>query len=612
MEHSAIELLEMLNTRDECTEIEAKRSGQTLHSAMQTVSAFSNEPGLGGGYLLFGVSREDSLFPAYTVIGIEDTDQLQRDVATQCAGMFNLPVRPEIIVEPIGDKNIVVAFIRELTPEQKPLFLKADGLPAGAYRRIGSTDHRCTEDDLRVFYQAAGTASYDSSKIDGSSLDDIDPAAIETYRRLRGTVNPNAEELTYSDEEMLQALGCIAKNDSASLTLAGLMLFGKGSSQRRLIPMMRVDYIRVPGSEWIQDPDNRFTTVDMRGPLLQLVYRAVEAVNADLPKGFVLPEGELQAGSTGLPLKVLREAVVNGLMHRSYRENRPTQIIRYDNRIELRNPGYSLKPDDSLGEPGSETRNPLIAAVFHETNLAETKGSGIRVMRSLMLAAQMTPPTFESDREGNTFTARLLLHHFLSPEDLEWLSIFRFFDLNDSQKKALIFVREVGAIDNKAYRQLSEADVLRASQELRALRDLNLLDPKGRGRSTYYVPSDPLATVIQHSGKPLPDHLKPLSDQFPGLSDQLTTLPDHLPQDLKKAIESLGRRTKDAEKVNKVICDLCAWRPLSSSQLSRLLQRHEKYLLEHFINPLRESGRIQYTIPDLPNHPNQMYTASKP
>ena len=60
-------------------------------------------------------------------------------------------------------------------------------------------------------------------------------------------------------------------------------------------------------------------------------------INSDLPKGFLLKEGNLQAQSTGLPIQALREAIVNAIMHRSYRENKPTQIIRYDNRIEIIN-----------------------------------------------------------------------------------------------------------------------------------------------------------------------------------------------------------------------------------------------------------------------------------
>ena len=89
-------------------------------------------------------------------------------------------------------------------------------------------------------------------------------------------------------------------------------------------------------------------------------------------------EGELQAErNTGMPEKVIREAIVNALIHRTYRVNQPVQIIRYTNRIEIINPGFSLKSEDSLGEPGSVLRNPFISAVFHETNIAETKGSGI-------------------------------------------------------------------------------------------------------------------------------------------------------------------------------------------------------------------------------------------
>jgi len=61
------------------------------------------------------------------------------------------------------------------------------------------------------------------------------------------------------------------------------------------MPMMRVDYIRVPGTQWVQDPDNRFHTIDMRGSLLQLSYRAIDAVNADLPRGFVLEDNQVQA-----------------------------------------------------------------------------------------------------------------------------------------------------------------------------------------------------------------------------------------------------------------------------------------------------------------------------
>lgn len=621
---NASELIEKLNLADESSRIEAKRGSTIDRSILETICAYANEPGLGGGYIVLGVEREDtSLFPSYRAVGLENIDKLQLDVATQCATSFNLPIRPEIAVELVAGKNVMNVFVGELPDAQKPVYFKNEGLPRGAYRRIGSSDQRCTEDDLIIFYNNHN-GSFDNSPVSGSSWEDVDEAALNLYRSLRANVNPYAEELSYGDEELLMALGCLHKGRSnVQLTYAGLLVFGNRQAQRRLLPAVRVDYIRVPGNEWISDPETRFTTVDMRGPLLSLVTRAHSAIADDLPRGFLLPDGEIQASSTGLPGRVLREAIVNSLMHRSYRVNQPIQIIRYGNRIEISNPGFSLKPEEQLGEPGSQQRNPYIAAIFHETNLAETKGSGIRTMRKLMELAGMVPPTFESDHSNNQFTARLLLHHLLNEEDLTWLSGFDTMDLNDSQKRALIFVREAGAIDNAAYRQLNAADIFKASLDLRQMRDLDLLQTKGKGRATYYIPSEELKTRLNVSnGNSLSDQLislsdqsEPLSDQSEGtltnisqsLSDQFNILAMELPEEIQTEVKTIGPRIKNKDILNDLICKICSIRAFSLKELSVLLQRKEKYLLEYFIAPLRESGRLQYKYPDMPNHPGQSY-----
>ena len=67
--------------------------------------------------------------------------------------------------------------------------------------------------------------------------------------------------------------------------------------------------------------------------------------------------------------------------------------------------------------------------------------------------------------------------------------------LNDHQKQALVFVKEVGAIDNATYRQLSGADILKSSTDLRALRDANLLTANGKSRMTYYTPGPSILTM---------------------------------------------------------------------------------------------------------------------
>lgn len=624
------ELIQQLNHTDECNWIEAKRGSAIDRSILETVNSFSNEPGLGGGYILLGLEQEEhSLFPSYVLVDLEDTDKLQLDLSSQCASMFNVPIRPDIKVEMIDGKRVISVFVSELPDAQKPVYFKNEGLPRGAYRRIGSSDQRCTDDDLFIFFN--NDDSFDNSIIQNSSLDDISDEAIEMYRTLRAKVNAFAEELQYSDIDLLHALGCIKREKNHTyITYAGLLLFGKRLSHRRLMPMVRVDYIRVPGNTWIEDPINRFTTIDMRGPLLEMVQRIFSQITDDLPKGFILPEGELQAENIGLPSRVLREAIVNALIHRTYRENQPIQIIRYSNRIEIRNPGFSLKPEEFLGEPGSKNRNPFIASVFHETNLAETKGSGIRSMRSLMAQASLMPPTFESDHSRNQFTARLLLHHFLGVEDIQWLALYEVYALNENQKRALIFVKEVGAIDNNAYRQLNTVDTLKASQDLRDLKRKEILDQKGKGKATYYIAGEnylssinvvsgshsasvgSLSTPVNSLSTPVDSTSTPVRPLSTPLDVVLSTPPEHqISNELIQKITNLGTRVNDAEILKNIIKEICNNQFFKSTEIANILGKREDYLKRKFLGPMIESGELEYQYPEMPNHPSQAYIKAK-
>jgi ATP-dependent DNA helicase RecG len=638
---TALELLESLNLLDENEHIEAKRASEAGKSILETICAFANEPGLGGGWLLLGVVREEmALFPAYEVEGIAQPEKLGTEIATQCRNTFNQPVRVEINTETIYGKAVLVVHVPEAQPQDKPIFFKAQGLPKGAFRRISSTDQHCTDDDLAVFYQGRQTESFDSTLVADATLDDLLPEAVADYRQSRAEANPDAEELRWSDEDLLQSLGCIRRNPQGSNpeawqpTVAGLMLFGKPVALRRCFPMMRVDYIRVPGREWVPHPDRRFDTIDLRDPLLRLVRRAQAAILDDLPKGFALEEGDLQRRDTpAIPLRVIREALVNALMHRSYRSHSPVQIIRYANRLEIRNPGFSLKSQDHLGEPGSQLRNPKIAAALYDTRLAETKGSGIRVMRESMEQAGLTPPLFESDRGNDQFVARYFFHHFLGAEDIAWLAQFKDLHLSEDEAKALIVVREAGALNNGTYRELTKVDTLTASQALRRLRDAGLLAQKGRGSATYYVPTERLLdSGLSSNPEALSSKSEGLSTKVEGLStkiDALSTNPEglsamladeqdaqrkallnELPGALAAKIGAIGQRHPPGE-VCDAIVEVCRLRDWSAEELATLLQRHSRYVRNNYLRPLMRDGRLTMTNPNEPSDPQQAYRAAE-
>ncbi len=490
---TAQELFEELNSYDESVSIEAKKASEVGRSIMETICAFSNEPDLGGGYVLLGAVRkgfDENGLPHYEPENIANPDKIQTDIANQCASVFNVRIRPQIETDVFDGKTVVVVKVDEAPASQKPIYFERRGLPYGAYRRIGPSDQKCSEDDMPVFYSSA--ESFDCTLVKGSSLDDIDENAVSYYRKLREKVNPNAEELTYDDTNLLLALRACEKDRSGAyvLTYTGLIVFGKSMALRRLMPALRVDYIRVQGNRWVENPDRRFeSTIDMRGAFILLVNRALNAITDDLPKGFELKDGDVQASTPiNIPNETLREAIVNAFIHRSFRVNQPIQIIRYSNRLEIINPGYSLKSPERLGEPGSELRNQYISSIFHETNLAETKGSGIKTMREQMKKAKLMPPTFESSRENNQFTTRLLFHHLLGKDDIEWLSLFAQHELNNEQRLSLIFVRELGAIDNITYRQLnSDITSRKATFDLHRMCEMGLFELKGQSRNAYYI-----------------------------------------------------------------------------------------------------------------------------
>lgn len=655
---TAKELFAELNSFDENRRIEAKSASAVGKSMMETVCAFANEPGLCGGYLLLGAKRtgiaEDGR-PIYEPENIENTDKIQSDFVAMCNSMFNVRIRPIINVEEYLGKTVIVVKIEELPESQKPAYFAKRGLPEGAFRRIGPSDEKCSEEDMYLFYQSADT--YDSCIVDDADLDDIDENALNFYRKLRKEVNPDAEELTLNDVDLLRALGAIKKNKQGGydLTYTGLLVFGKQMSLRRLVPSFRVDYIRISGNQWLADGDNRFEqTIDMRGPLILMVNKACSAVMDDLPKGFELKKDSMQASTPAiLPNKVLREAIVNSYIHRSNRVNQPIQIIRYSNRIEIHNPGYSLKPQDDWGEPGSMLRNPRISEIFHDTNLAETKGTGIGAMRRLMKEAGLMPPTFESNHEANKFTARLLLHHFLSKENMEWLAQYAEFGLVNEQKLALVFVREVGAIDNATYRQLdSSITHARARLEIHKLCDLGFLEKKGQGRNTYYIRTSKVVSLGERlrpqDERLLPQHgtlgekIPPqgeryhgkhgtLGERYQGENERYQAFEERyqgevgtfgeryqgvnreellllLPDDIKNRIDEVGKRVpKDI--LNKLVVDMCSIVPLSMDDLSVLLHRNSKSFKNKNIKVLLETKQLFYWIPEMINHPQQKYIA---
>jgi ATP-dependent DNA helicase RecG len=519
------DLLNLLQNSDETDRIEAKSAAHGVgKSFLETVSALSNEPDLGGGYILLGIIKnEDPEGPQYIVAGIPDPDKLQTEIASQCRQCFNVPIRPMLKVVPHPQGCALLVYIPEANAHEKPVFIKAKGVDEGAYRRIGSSDQVCTREDLDLLYQLRSRRKYDETLVESASFADFEPQAIGIYRFEREKIKSDAPELRYTDEDLLKALRAVETEKGVTLpTVAGILLFGSQMALRRLFPLRnRVDYILIEGREWITDSERRYTAIEMCEALITGIPRLINQIMSDIPQSFALDDDSIRRKDNPIiPRKVVRESVVNALMHRDYRVPSPVQVIKYANRTEFRNAGYSLKPQEQLGLPGSVPRNEILAQVFHDIHYAEAKGTGIGTMREEMRKANLSVPLIASDRSSNLFVLTLLPHHLFDSQDVQWLQSFKDHHLTNEEARTLIVIREKGSISNAEYRTINGVDTLTASAHLRRLRDFGLLEQRGRGNATFYIPSE---TLRVSGGTPQTSSLSEgLTPQTSSLSEGLT------------------------------------------------------------------------------------------
>lgn len=105
------------------------------------------------------------------------------------------------------------------------------------------------------------------------------------------------------------------------------------------------------------------------------------------------------------PMKALREAIANALIHRDYSINTEGAYIYlriFDDRIEILNPGdlYGNNRIENLGTDNMlEVRNNTIIRLLEETtDIVENRHTGIATMREEMKKMNLPEPEFENLR----------------------------------------------------------------------------------------------------------------------------------------------------------------------------------------------------------------------
>lgn len=184
-----------------------------------------------------------------------------------------------------------------------------------------------------------------------------------------------------------------------------------------------------------------------------------------------------------VPKEALREAIVNAVMHTDYHGvTESIQIDIFPEKIEIKNPGGLVEGmrQEDLGEK-SRRRNPNIANILDKTGYAERMGTGVNRMKRAMKESNLPEPKFDTNSHFQVTLQRKKKEKSIELSEA---------DLNDRQKKALKITYEEGKITNSRYREATGASRYTVVKDLKDMISKDLLEMKGKGKGTYYIPKD--------------------------------------------------------------------------------------------------------------------------
>ncbi len=352
--------------------------GTTLEFKESLSSSFSRElvamANTVGGKLLLGV-RDDG-----TVTGVKDSNALRariQDIARNC----DPPVK--VLVEPVDD--VLAIHVRE--SDAKPVQCSE-----GFFWRQGAVTQKLSRDEIRDFFRSEGVIRFDLSPCPRFSFpEDFDRDKYDAWLKLSGiSGQPPVEDVLVNIEAAERAGGKLLFRN------AGVLFFAK--NVRHFFPEAYITCLLGKGADKVHILDRR----DFDGGMVADIEDALNFIERNTRTAYRI-ESLRRENIPEYPMKALREAITNAVMHRDwFFEGANVFVEIYANRIEVISPGglpSGLEPAE-LGRK-SVRRNPLVADLLHRIEFIEKAGTGIRRIRDE--AREQGCPEPEFNTQGTFF-----------------------------------------------------------------------------------------------------------------------------------------------------------------------------------------------------------------
>ncbi|MBI2191972.1 MAG: putative DNA binding domain-containing protein [Planctomycetes bacterium] len=398
------ELLELLKN-GENSGVEFKRDDVENHELAKEIVAVLN---LEGGAVLLGIEDDG------TVSGTSRPD-LEEWVAELCRVKIEPPIVPHLTLVRAVEPGKDVLIVRVSQGPDK-LYARVHNNRRTYFIRVGSTSREASREDLERMFQASGRVQYGLKPVPGGTLDDLDRRRLRDYfvRVLAGGAPDDAAVEEW--ERLLRNLDLMTVSSGQPVpTIDGMLLFGR--RPRRFLPQSGIRALCYPGAT----PDYA-TRADeeLKGPLVPLcaadgsitesglVEQALDFVNRNTEPTAHL-EGGRRVDRPAYPASVLREAIVNALVHRDYSvAGSDITLAIYSDRVEIQSPGRLPNTVTLEGMKAGMryARNQTLVNVMRDYRYVDFRGMGVREkIIPGMRAHNGTEPEFIP--EESRFTVRL-------------------------------------------------------------------------------------------------------------------------------------------------------------------------------------------------------------
>ena len=332
-----------------------------------------------GGRLLIGIEDGEELPPQAQRIPAELPDTLRRRIAELTV---NVSVRPTLQVAANAGEFIALTIDRAVSVAST-----SDGR---YFLRVGDTSKPVLGDEVMRLAGERSSLPWETLTTLGVSRQQADPAkraALLAGLRASDRVKPSVKEK--ADDELLDHY-LLAQGDL--LTHLGVLCIGRQIDRARLGTAPAIQFIKRDAQE---NKVNKLTWDDHTLSPMDLI----DAVWRDVPdfrEFYEVADGLFRTQLPAFDERVIRELLINALVHRPYTQRGDVYLNLHVDRLEIVNPGLlplGVTPDNVLH--ASVRRNPHLARLCHDLKLMESEGSGFDAIYDVLLSQGRPAPVVE-------------------------------------------------------------------------------------------------------------------------------------------------------------------------------------------------------------------------